>query len=74
MSYPYTDHRWHSWYQRVCQKRRPESLHHVMRDCAAAMKANPDNPKCDQYADEIHYCAMELSKRQFPHRRERGRG
>ena len=30
----------------------------VMQDCAAAMAANPDNRV--QYADERHYCAMEL--------------
>lgn len=63
MSYPYTDHRWHSAYQAICKRRDTASLHHVMSDCAAAIKANPENPKCDQYADEIHYCAMELNKR-----------
>ena len=45
------------------QGHEPRFLLHVMQDCAAAMAANPDNPKCGQYADERHYCAMELERR-----------
>jgi hypothetical protein len=64
MSYPYTDHRWHSAYQAVCKRRDNESLRYVIKDCRDAIRANPENPKCEQYWDEIHYCGMELHKRQ----------
>ena len=64
MNYPYTDHRWHSAYQSVCKRRDNESLRYVIEDCRSAIRANPENPKCEQYQDEIHYCAMELHKRQ----------
>ena len=39
------------------------SLRFTIRDCQKAMKANPDNPKCGVYADEINYCASELNRR-----------
>jgi hypothetical protein len=35
----------------------------VIQDCKRAMAAMPENPKCGQYADEIHYAGMELRKR-----------
>jgi len=55
--------RWHSQYIAMTKGMSLDSLLHVMQDCAAAMAANPDNPKCEQYADERHYCAMELERR-----------
>jgi hypothetical protein len=38
-------------------------LLHVIKDCEAAMAALPENPKCEQYADERLYCGMELARR-----------
>ena len=40
-----------------------DSLFYVHADCIEAMIANPQNPKCEQYADEAHYCAMDIRKR-----------
>jgi hypothetical protein len=63
MQYVYGQHQWHSEYQKLCKKRDIESLRYVLWDCRVAMTANPQNPKCGQYADEAHYCAMEITKR-----------
>lgn len=63
MQYTYGQHQWHSEYAELCKQRSVESLHYIVSDCHAAMTANPDNPKCSQYADEAHYCAMEINRR-----------
>ena len=63
MQYTYGQHQWHSEYQKLCRNRDLESLQYIIDDCRAAMLAMPDNPKCSQYADEAHYCAMEISRR-----------
>jgi hypothetical protein len=57
------DGRWHSEYIASTKRMDDDSLRYVIQDCAAAMAANPDNPKCEQYADERHYCSMELKRR-----------
>jgi hypothetical protein len=57
------DGRWHSQYIAMTKGMSLDSLLYVMQDCAAAIAANPDNPKCGQYTDERHYCAMELERR-----------
>lgn len=69
MNHVYGQHQWHSEYQATCKKRGLESLRYVLWDCRAAMAANPDNPKCEQYADEAHYCAMELHRRRVAARK-----
>jgi len=56
--------RWHSEYIAKTKRMDDESLRYVISDCRNAMDAMPDNPKCGQYADEAHYCAMELRRRQ----------
>ena len=63
MQYTYSQHQWHSEYQKLCRQRDLESLYHVQQDCHAAMIANPSNPKCSQYADEALYCAQEICRR-----------
>ena len=65
MQYVYGQHQWHSEYQKLCKKRDIESLRYVLWDCRVAITANPQNPKCGQYADEAHYCAMEITKRNY---------
>jgi hypothetical protein len=57
------DGRWHSQYIAMTKNMSLDSLLYVMQDCATAIAANPDNPKCGQYTDERHYCAMELERR-----------
>ena len=38
-------------------------LLHTINDCSEALEANPGGHKAGYYADEIHYCAMEVAKR-----------
>jgi hypothetical protein len=40
-----------------------DSLRYIIQDCREAIEAMPNNPKNGYYADEIHYCSMELVKR-----------
>ena len=62
MNAPYTqaDGKWHSGYMEMVKNMTTRSLQYVIHDCRSAIKAMPENPKCQQYMDEIHYCAMEL--------------
>lgn len=53
----------HAAYQRMVKTKSIESLRFTISDCQQAIAANPDNPKCSHYADEIAYCGMELKKR-----------
>lgn len=54
---------WHSAYMAKTKGMTDEELRYVIEDCHNAMHAMPSNPKCGQYADEAHYCAMELRRR-----------
>ena len=62
------DGRWHSEYISHVKKSDTDSLNYIIDDCRNAIEAMPDNPKCEQYMDEILYRTMELMRR-----RERGR-
>ena len=53
----------HTEYMNKVKKLSEESLRYIIKDCREAMEAMPNNPKNGYYADEIHYCAMELAKR-----------
>lgn len=53
----------HQAYPRALRQKSNDSLWFIIRDCQAAIRANPDNPKCGYYADEISYCANELARR-----------
>jgi hypothetical protein len=53
----------HSAYQKKTSAMPEEELYYTMRDCKAAMIANPRGINDGYYADEINYCAMELHKR-----------
>ena len=72
MNAPYTqaDGKWHSEYMAMVKTMSTDSLNYVIQDCRNAIEALPENPKCEQYMDEIHYCAMELrirDKASAPH-------
>tara|TARA_A100001391_G_scaffold126573_1_gene86560 strand:+ start:1784 stop:2206 length:423 start_codon:yes stop_codon:yes gene_type:complete len=64
MQYTYGQHEWHSAYQKKCRTMSSQSLRYVLADCKRAEKAMPEGHKANQYADEAHYCAMELKRRQ----------
>ena len=51
---------WHSRYMEMVKSMSTDSLRYVIKDCRNAIEALPENPKCEQYMDEIHYCATEL--------------
>jgi DNA modification methylase len=53
----------HTEYMKKVKKLSEESLRYIIKDCREAMEALPENPKNGYYADEIHYCAMELFRR-----------
>ena len=54
---------WHSEYMAMVKTLPNESLRYIIEDCRNAMAANPSNPKWGQYADEVHYCHMEIKRR-----------
>jgi hypothetical protein len=60
---------WHSTYMAKTKWMTDEELRYVIEDCHNAMHAMPSNPKCEQYVDEAHYCAMELRRRTMELRR-----
>lgn len=53
----------HSKYIAKTKKMDEDSLKYVIKDCQNAIDAMPDNPNAGYYADEIHYCCMELKRR-----------
>ena len=55
--------KWHSETMAAYRLLTVESLTHIILDCKQAIQAMPENPKCGQYQDEIHYAAMELASR-----------
>ena len=55
--------RWHSETMEAFASKESPSLIHIILDCQEAIAAHPENPKCAQYQDEIHYASMELTKR-----------
>jgi hypothetical protein len=40
-----------------------DTLCYMILDCKRAIEAMPDNPKCGEYADTIHYAGMALRQR-----------
>jgi len=56
---------WHSTTMKNFKTKTDDELEYIISDCEAAIEAGKNfNPKCGQYADEIHYANMELKKRQ----------
>jgi len=62
-TYIQADGKWHSEYMAKVKTMSTDSLRYVIKDCRNAIEALPENPKCEQYMDEIHYCATELRLR-----------
>ena len=56
----------HNAYPKSLKSKSAAELSWTIRDCREALKAYPDNPKAGYYMDEIHYCGMELQRRQAP--------
>jgi hypothetical protein len=61
----YTDNsgQWHTQYMAKVKTLSNEALWYIIEDCRNAMAAMPGNAKCEQYADEVHYCSMEINRR-----------
>jgi hypothetical protein len=53
----------HANYPKSLRSKSDESLRFIIKDCKEAIFLFPENPKCGIYADEIHYCSMELARR-----------
>ena len=53
----------HIEYPKRLKKLSIETLLYIMRDAQEAIKANPKNPNCCYYADEICYCSDEMKRR-----------
>lgn len=58
-----TQDNWHSEYMKKVKVLCTHALIYIISDCRNAIRAYPENPKCGQYEDEIHYCSMELARR-----------
>jgi len=56
---------WHYETMALYARKDSDSLIYILRDCNRAIHAMPDNPKCPQYMDEMHYAGMELKKRGY---------
>ena len=57
--------RWHSeTIERLLEVHtlRNEMIYMIL-DCKRAMAAMPENPKCGEYADTVHYAGMALKQR-----------
>jgi hypothetical protein len=53
----------HSEYIANTRKMTLSSLEYVRQDAAQAYSAFPDGPNAGYYADEVHYCSMEIKRR-----------
>lgn len=53
----------HTEYQKKLKTKTKEMLEYTIKDASEAIKADPDNPNCGYYQDEISYCMMELRYR-----------
>jgi hypothetical protein len=53
----------HIEYPKTLKTKSVDSLRYIIGDCKNAIEAMPNGHKAGYYADEIHYCAMELRSR-----------
>ena len=56
---------WHTTEMARVKRLSTSELRFTVGDCREAVEAHPENPKCGQYADTIHYCCAELMRRQL---------
>ena len=54
----------HTEYMANTRKMDTASLLYVREDARSAMEAMPEGENAGYYADEVHYCNMELARRQ----------
>ena len=54
----------HTEYPKSLKGRSNDALRYTIADATAAMLAMPEGDKAGYYADEVHYCAMELKSRE----------
>jgi hypothetical protein len=54
----------HAAYMKKVRKMDKLALLFTIDDCRKVLAAQPDNPNSGYYQDEIHYCSMELQRRQ----------
>jgi len=53
----------HTEYPKSLKHKDSAALRYIIHDCRAAIAAMPMGVNAGYYADEIHYCAMELRRR-----------
>jgi hypothetical protein len=53
----------HTEYPRSLKGKSEASLRYIIQDAKEAIAANPDNPNCGYYQDEINNCCTELYRR-----------
>ena len=58
-----TTHIDHTAYQARIRSYTEAELRYAMQDAREAMEAMPNGHKSGYYADEVHYCGMELQRR-----------
>jgi hypothetical protein len=54
----------HSEYMKKVKTLSIDSLRYIIKDCKEAIRCMPNNPKNGYYQDEIHYCCMEIARRE----------
>ena len=54
----------HTEYMANTRKMDTSALLYVREDASSAMEAMPEGENAGYYADEVHYCNMELARRQ----------
>ena len=55
----------HSEYMESLKSKTIPELLYIRRDAHNAAKAMPTGPNAGYYWDEVHYCSMELRRRQL---------
>lgn len=54
----------HTAYIKSVKGKDIDSLRYIIQDCREAIAAMPEGENAGYYMDEIHYCAMELRRRE----------
>ena len=53
----------HAEFQKKIRSFEYSSLMYIIKDCKEAIAAQPEGHKAGDYADQIHYCHMEIMRR-----------
>lgn len=54
----------HTEYAKVLKSKTVDQLRYIRQDAYNAAMAMPDGPNHGYYLDEVHYCSMELKRRE----------